>query len=92
MVSTHAPETLIDLACSAAAFANGTIQMAKLNEYVKVDEASRILGVAQNTLRSWAEAGNTPMHKNPANGYRLFWRSDLERFLAKVATPRTGNV
>jgi len=46
--------------------------MAKLNEYVKVAEAARILGVAQNTLRSWAEAGKIPMHKNPANGYRLF--------------------
>ena len=60
--------------------------------YVKVAEASRILGVAQNTLGSWAEAGKFPMHKNPANGYCLFRRGDLERFLAKVATPSTGNV
>lgn len=59
----------------------------ELMEYVKVAEAARILGIAQNTLRSWVEAGKIPMHKNPANGYRLFRRSDLERFLAKVANP-----
>ncbi|MBN2294221.1 MAG: helix-turn-helix domain-containing protein [Pirellulales bacterium] len=61
--------------------------MAKLNEYVMVAEASRILGVSQNTLRSWAEAGKIPMHRNPANGYRLFRQKDLEKFLAKVAKP-----
>ena len=64
--------------------------MSKLNEYVKVAEAAKILGVSQNTLRSWAEAGKIPMHKNPANGYRLFRRTDLDRFLAKVARPVKG--
>jgi excisionase family DNA binding protein len=59
--------------------------MAKLTEYIMVAEAARILGVSQNTLRSWAEAGKIPMHRNPANGYRLFRRVDLEKFLAKVA-------
>jgi len=61
--------------------------MAKLSEYVKVAEAAEILGVSQGTIRTWAEAGKIPMHKNPANGYRLFRRDDLEKFLAKVAKP-----
>ncbi len=61
--------------------------MAKLTEYVKVAEAARILGVSQNTLRSWAESGKIPMHRNPANGYRLFRREDLEKFLQDVAKP-----
>ena len=60
--------------------------MTKLTDYVKVAEAAQILGVSQNTLRSWPEAGKIPMHRNPANGYRLFRRDDLEKFLAKVAT------
>jgi excisionase family DNA binding protein len=59
--------------------------MTKLNEYVKIAEAARILGVSQNTLRAWAEAGKIPVRRNPANRYRLFLRRDLERFLAKVA-------
>jgi excisionase family DNA binding protein len=60
---------------------------AKVSEYVMVAEAAEILGVSQGTIRTWAEAGKIPMHKNPANGYRLFRRVDLERFLARVAKP-----
>ena len=52
-----------------------------------VAEAAQILGVAQNTLRKWAERGDIPMCKNPANGYRLFKRSDLQKFLKTAATP-----
>ncbi len=59
--------------------------MTKLNEYVKTAEAARILGVSQNTLRAWAESGKVPVRRNPANGYRLFLRRDLDRFLAKLA-------
>ncbi len=61
--------------------------MTRLNEYVKTAEAARILGVSQNTLRAWAESRKIPMRRNPANGYRLFLRRDLERFLAKLARP-----
>ncbi len=60
---------------------------AKLSEYVMVAEAAEILGVSQGTIRTWAEAGKIPMHKNPANGYRLFRRDDLEDFLNSVARP-----
>ena len=61
---------------------------AKLSEYVMVAEAAEILGVSQGTVRTWAEAGKIPMHKNPANGYRLFKRRDLENFLEKVGKPQ----
>jgi len=64
--------------------------MTKLSEYVKVAEAAEILGVSQNTVRAWSENGKLPVHRNPANGYRLFRRSDLERFLAKVAKAAKG--
>jgi excisionase family DNA binding protein len=59
----------------------------KLTDYVKTAEAAEILGVAQNTLRKWAEVGAIPMHRNPANGYRLFKRNDLEKFLRAAAQP-----
>ncbi len=61
--------------------------MTKLHEYVKVAEAAEILGVSQGTVRAWAEAGKIPMHRNPANGYRLFLRTDLDDFLDKIARP-----
>ena len=59
--------------------------MQKLCDYLKVSEAADYLGVSQNTLRSWAEAGKIPMHRNPANGFRLFLHKDLEDFLNRVA-------
>ncbi len=64
--------------------------MIRLNEFVKTAEAARILGVSQNTLRAWAKAGKIPVRRNPANGYRLFLRRDLERFLAKLTRPGKG--
>jgi excisionase family DNA binding protein len=62
----------------------------KLTEYVQTAEAAEILGVAQNTLRKWAKRGEIPMHRNPANGYRLFRRVDLENFLRTVEQPVTS--
>ncbi|MFO0879950.1 MAG: helix-turn-helix domain-containing protein [Gemmataceae bacterium] len=58
--------------------------MTKLNDYVKITEAARLLGVSQNTLRMWADAGKVKVHRNPANRYRLFKRNELEAFLRKV--------
>ncbi len=58
--------------------------MEKLSEYVLTKEAAEILGVSQNTLRTWAEDGRIPMHRNPANGYRLFKHKDLDAFLREV--------
>jgi excisionase family DNA binding protein len=66
--------------------------MTKLNEYVMVAEAAEILGVSQGTVRAWAEAGKIPMYRNPANGYRLFRRPDLERFLHKISKPTKRKV
>jgi excisionase family DNA binding protein len=61
--------------------------MTKLSDYVKVAEAASILGVSQGTVRAWAESGQILMHRNPANGYRLFRRSDLEMFLKTIERP-----
>ena len=61
--------------------------MKKLTDYVKTAEAAEILGVAQNTIRKWAKQGKIPMRRNPANGYRLFKRSDLEKFLKNLERP-----
>lgn len=59
--------------------------MTKLSEFLKTAEAAAFLGVSQNTLRKWAASGSIPMCRNPANGYRLFKRSDLDAFLKRTA-------
>ncbi len=50
-----------------------------------------VLGVSQNTLRNWSEAGKICFRRNPANGYRLFSRSDLDKSLATAAEPVEGS-
>ena len=64
--------------------------MPKLSEYLKTAEAAELLGIAQNTLRKWAERGDVPFRRNPANGYRLFKRSDLEALLKKIEEPSSS--
>ena len=49
------------------------------------------LGVSQTSLRKYAAAGKIPVRINPANGYRLFKRSDLEKFLKAAAEPVKSN-
>jgi excisionase family DNA binding protein len=58
--------------------------------YMKVREAAVFLGVAPNTLRAWGAAGKLREFRSPANGYRLYKREDLEKFLRQIeltATP-----
>jgi len=54
---------------------------------VKVAEAVETLGVSLGTVRTWAADGKIPMHRNPANGYRLSKREELEKFLKNIAKP-----
>lgn len=61
--------------------------MTKLTDYLHTAAAAEYLGVAQNTIRKRAARGEIPMHRNPANGYRLFKKSDLDSFLKKAAKP-----
>ena len=63
--------------------------MTKLSEYMHTSEAAEYLGVHHNTIRKWAARGDIPMHRNPVNGYRLFKRYDLDKFLKKAAKPVT---
>ena len=54
--------------------------------YVRVKEAAEILGVSPNTVRAWGAAGKINEYRHPANNYRLYKRTDLERVLKQVET------
>jgi excisionase family DNA binding protein len=54
------------------------------DQYVTVTEASEILGVAPNTVRSWGRSGKIPEYRHPANGYRLYKPEELEAFLGQI--------
>ena len=52
--------------------------------YVRVKEAAKILGVSPNTVRAWGAAGKIKEHRHPANNYRLYRRTELERLVKQV--------
>ena len=52
--------------------------------FVKVRQAAEILGVAPNTIRAWGATGKIPEYRHPANGYRMYKRSDLEGLIQKL--------
>ena len=54
-----------------------------------VKQAAGMLGVAPNTVRAWGTAGKIPEYRHPANGYRLYKRQELERFLHQIDASRT---
>ena len=58
--------------------------MPKLDEYVRIAEAAEYLGVHHNTLRNWGRNGRIPEYRHPANNYRLFKVSDLDKLLRKT--------
>lgn len=53
------------------------------NEFLTIAEASKCLGVAQNTLRSWGAHGKIQEYRHPLNNYRLYRREDVNA-LAKI--------
>lgn len=49
-----------------------------LNQWLTLQEAARLLGVHQNTLRRWADAGYVRVHRTPG-GHRRFERAQIEQ-------------
>ena len=58
--------------------------MTNLRQYVHVKEAAAFLGVSPMTLRNWDQSGKLVSIRNPMNGYRLYKKSQLEKFLISI--------
>jgi DNA-binding transcriptional MerR regulator len=59
------------------------------DEYLRVKQAAAMMGIAPNTMRKWGRTGKIPEYRHPANSYRLYKRSDLEKMIAQVEQCRT---
>lgn len=62
----------------------GGEHMVKLDEFVTINQAARLLGVSPNTLRNWHRDAKIPVYRNPISGYRLFKKADLEELLRRI--------
>lgn len=61
--------------------------MMKNAGFVGVKEAAEILDVAPNTIRAWGANGTITEYRHPANNYRLYKKTELERLLSKAQSP-----
>ena len=61
--------------------------MMKNAGFVSVKDAAKILDVAPNTVRAWGARGEIDEYRHPANNYRLYKKSDLEKLVEKALSP-----
>jgi excisionase family DNA binding protein len=61
----------------------GGPEAAAEREWLTLGQAARFLGVAQSTIRTWADLGRLPAFTTPG-GHRRFRRSELERLVARA--------
>ena len=64
--------------------------MTKLSDYFRISEAARYLGVSNNTLRNWENAGKIEARRHPVNSYRLFMKDELDALLSQLHEPRSA--
>ena len=55
-----------------------------MSKHVTVIHAANYLGVAPNTIRSWADTGALKGRRHPVNNYRLFDMRKLKAIRKKI--------
>ena len=56
----------------------------KAKGYLKIAEASKILGVSRDVLYNWHTKGILVPRRHPSNNYREYKREDLDKFLKSL--------
>lgn len=57
------------------------------DRWLSIDEAARLLGIGQSTLRRWSDAGIVPVYRT-AGGHRRYREADLLAVLKSESRPR----
>lgn len=65
--------------------------MKNLSDYMSVSEAAEFIGVAPLTLRNWDKSGKLKAVRNPMNGYRMYEKETLEKFLSQIQEKEAQN-
>lgn len=66
--------------------------MKNLANYLSVSQAADFIGVTPLTLRNWDKAGKLKAARNPINGYRIYDKEELEKFLSNFQAKEKENV
>ena len=77
----------------SSSFARSNTVQITTNDFVTVAEASKRLGVAPNTLRSWGALGKIQEYRHPMNNYRLYRLDDLQSLVELLSSPvKVGDI
>lgn len=55
-----------------------------IEEFIKIQEASKILGVSKLTLRNWDKSGKLTAFRHPINNYRVYNLEDVKNIINKI--------
>ncbi|MDY2844217.1 MAG: helix-turn-helix domain-containing protein [Treponema sp.] len=66
--------------------------MKNLSNYLSVSQAAEFIGVTPLTLRNWDKAGKLKAVRNPINGYRMYGKEELEKFLSNFQDKENESV
>lgn len=60
--------------------------MKNLQNLMTIAQAAEYVGVTPLTLRNWDKAGKLKAVRNPLNGYRMYDKEELDKFLSQLQT------
>ncbi len=58
--------------------------MKNLQNLMTVTQAAKYIGVTPLTLRNWDKQGKLKAVRNPINGYRVYDKDELDKFLLQL--------
>lgn len=62
--------------------------MKNLQNLMTIAQAAEYIGVTPLTLRNWDKTGKLQANRNPLNGYRIYDKEELDKFLAQLQKER----
>mgnify|MGYP004459356539 CR=1 FL=1 len=62
--------------------------MKNLQNLMTIAQAAEYIGVTPLTLRNWDKTGKLQAIRNPLNGYRIYDKEELDKFLAQLQKER----
>jgi DNA-binding transcriptional MerR regulator len=54
------------------------------NNYLRVGEAAKLIGVDIQTLRRWDKAGKLKPYRHPVSNYRLYMLAQVNKLLEDI--------
>lgn len=65
--------------------------MLKFDEFMKIKEAAKLIGVTPTTLRLWEARGKISSYRNPVNNWRMYKRDEIEALLKNIQPVKGAN-